>query len=345
MALFKALVTAEVDKDVLESAVSNDVEFVYDGYSIDHEVMDHERLKRIVGNYDILVCEYDTVSEDVLNEARNLKLIICCRGGVKSVIDLECAKSKGIIVCNNAGRNANSLADLVMGFILDMTRNITLTNKLIHSRVLTSSVSTKPGEYKDIVWGLNDDSPFQKYRGKAINEMTIGIIGFGNTGRMVAYKAHLFDMNVIVYDHHSDYKEHPDYVKFVSLNTLLENSDIISVNCSVNDESRGMCNSAFFDAMKNGSYFINTARGELVVEADLAVALKSGKLAGAALDVTAKEPIPSDSILLDVPNLILTPHIAGSSHDVQAKGTAQVIDSLKSWLDGVKPRYAVVYPR
>lgn len=344
MELLKALVTAEVDNSVLEKEFDGKVVFDYDGYNVNHEVLDHNRLKKIIGDYDILICEYDTISDDILHAANKLKLIICCRGGVKSVIDLECASSLGIIVCNNAGRNANSLADLVMGFILDMTRNITLTNNLIHSRILTSDTSTKPGEYKDVIWGLNDESPFRKYRGKSINEMILGIVGFGHTGKMVARKANLFDMKVIAFDSHSDMIDFPDYVKSVPLDVLIKESDIISMHCNVDETSRGMCDKQFFTTMKDGSYFINTARGELVVEEDLIGSLASGKLAGAALDVTAKEPISAGSPLLDAPNLIITPHIAGSSRDVQVKGTAQVVDSLNSFINCEKPKLAVVYP-
>lgn len=344
MGKLKALVTAEVIRSTLESRMGDKIDFIYDGYNIDHEVMEHQELVGKIKNYDILICEYDTISADVLEAAKKLKIIVCCRGGVKSVVDLEKAKELGIIVCNNAGRNANSLADLVLGFILDLTRNITLTNNLIHDKILTAEVSTKPGEYKDVVWGLNDDSPFQKYRGKAINEMTLGIIGYGNTGMEVARKAHIFDLNVIVYDHHSDQKGHPNYVKFVSLEKLLKESDIISVHCNVNDTSRGMFNREFFSKMKYGAYFINTARGELVIEEDLVESLKTEKLAGAALDVTVKEPIPSNSILLEAPNLIITPHIAGSSNDVQVRGTQQVIESLESYFNNEKPQLAVVYP-
>lgn len=344
MTQFKALVTAEVERNTLESNLSDVISFDYDGYYINHEVMPNSKLKQLVGGYDILICEYDTITKEIIDVASKLKIIICCRGGVSSVIDLDYAASKGIIVCNNAGRNANALSDLVMGFILNLTRNITVTDNLIHSRVLTSDRSTKPDEYKDVVWGLNDESPFQKYRGKAIDEMTLGIVGFGNAGRMVAQKAHFFGMTIISHDRFYDVTRKPDYVEFVNLETLLQKADIISINCSVDATSKGMCNKQFFAKMKDGAYFINTARGELVVEEDLAEALATGKLSGAALDVTSKEPIPSDSILLDAPNLILTPHIAGSSHNVQVKGTEQVISSLKSFMKGEKPELAVIYP-
>ena len=104
-----------------------------------------------------------------------------------------------------------------------------------------------------------------------------------------------------------------------------------------------MFNAETFAKMKKGSLFINSARGELVVEDDLIAALKSGHLAGAAIDVTVKEPIASDCPLLDAPNLLITPHIAGSSDDVQIVGTRMVVEALSAWLEGRKPPHCVVY--
>ena len=337
----KALVTAEVVKERLEDALADQMDFIYGGYNLDHVVMPHEELCRKVKDYEVLICEYDTISKDVFEAADRLKLIICCRGGVKSVVDLEEAKRRGIIVCNNIGRNAGSLSDLVMGFIFDLTRNITKTSNLVHSKVLVGAESTKPKEYQDVVWGLDNNSPFIKYRGRSINHMTLGVVGYGHTGRAVAHKANLFGMRVLAYSPHFAASNAPNYVQPVTLDELLAKSDIVSANCSVNDATRDLFGAKTFSKMKDGAYFINTARGETVVEEDLVAALKSGKLAGAALDVTRKEPIPADSPLVGCPNLIVTPHIAGSADDVQACGTFMVIESLQAYLEGSNPPHSV----
>ena len=132
---YRALVTAEIIKPMLEQ-FEDKIEFVYDGYNIDHEVMPHNELIEKVADYDILICEYDTIDRAVLDNAKNMKIIICCRGGVKSVIDIDAAMEKKIIICNNGGRNANAVSDLTMGYILDLTRNITLTNNLIFNKII-----------------------------------------------------------------------------------------------------------------------------------------------------------------------------------------------------------------
>lgn len=343
MSKYKALVTAEVIKSQLEEALAELVEFTYDGYNLDNEVMAHDELVEKIKDYDILICEYDTISADVFDAATKLKLIICCRGGVKSVVDLDKAMEKGIVVCNNAGRNAGAVTDMVMGYILNMTRNINFTNQLIHSKTITAEVSTKPSEYKDTVWGLDKDSPFIKYRGRSINHMTLGIIGYGHAGRILADKAKAFGLEILAYDPYSDFEGKPEYVTCATWEQVISQSDIISVHCALTPQTKNMFGEKEFNAMKEDAYFINTARGELVIEEELVDALKSGKLAGAAIDVTRKEPIPENSVLIGAPNLLITPHIAGSADDVQFCGTQMIIESLSDFLKGKKPHNCVVY--
>ena len=343
MGKLKALVTAETIPSILEANLGDIIDFTYDGYAIDHEVMSQETLISVISGYDILICEYDTISRAVLDAAENLKMIICCRGGVKSVVDLDAAMEKGIIVCNNGGRNAEAVTDMTMGYILDLTRNISQTSQMIHSKVLTADISTKPQEYQDTVWGLDNNSPFIKYRGRSINHMTLGIIGFGNAGKLLAKKADAFGMKILAYDPYSDFKDKPEYVDIANWNTVISESDIISVHCVLTPQTKNMFSKKEFDKMKDNSYFINTSRGELVVEEDLVNALKTRKLAGAALDVTRKEPISADSILIGVDNLIITPHIAGSADDVQFCGTKMIVESLNDFINGKKPRNYVVY--
>lgn len=342
MEKLKALVTAEVIKPILET-LSDRIDFEYAGYNIDHDVMPRDELKKRVKDIDILICEYDTIDEEIFDCAENLKFIVCCRGGVKTVIDLDKAMEKGVIVCNNGGRNANAVSDMTMGYILDLTRNITLTNNLIFNKVITTDVKSKPDEYRDTVWGLDNNSPFIRFRGDSVNHMTLGLVGFGHAGRLVAKKAQAFGMNILAYDPYIAPESVPEDVTLVKFDTLLKESDVISLHCVVTPQTKHLFKMAEFEKMKNTAYFINTARGELVDEADLIAALNSDKIAGAAIDVTAVEPIASDCPLLEAKNLIITPHIAGSSLDVQIQGTNMVVESLSDWLNDKKPNNCVVY--
>lgn len=337
---YRVLVTAEIDESLLNERFGNLMEFEYVGYHLNHMVLPHDELVHIIGKYDILICEYDTVTKDVFDAAERLKLIVCCRGGVKSVIDLDEAKKRRIDVCHNIGRNASAVADMVVAYALDLTRNISKTNALIHSRTITSDASSKPAEYKDTVWGLDNDSPFIRFRGRSLNHMVLGLVGFGHAGKMVAKRAAAFGMKILAYDPYVDFGDAPEYVTNVAWNDLLRCSDIISLHCVLNSQTNKMFSKREFSAMKEGSYFINTSRGAFVVESDLVDALKNGHLSGAALDVTNVEPISSNSELLEAPNLILTPHIAGSSEDVQSVGVTMVCESLQDFLDGVELRNA-----
>ncbi len=259
------------------------------------------------------------------------------------MIDLDRAMSQKVIVCNNLGRNAAAVSELVMAFLLDLARNVTKTTNLIHGRVITTDVRGKPAEYRDTVWGLDNDSPFIRFRGRSLNHMALGIVGFGSAGRQVAQKAAAFGMEILAYDPYVDPAKVPEGVRLVHLDELLATADAVTLHCVATPQTKGMFNAETFAKMKKGAFFVNTSRGELVVEDDLIAALKAGHLAGAAIDVTVKEPIASDSPLLDAPNLLITPHIAGSSDDVQIVGTRMVVEALSDWLAGRKPAHSVVY--
>ena len=339
---YKALITAEVIPSILEEFADR-IDFEYAGYALDHNVMPREELKERIQDVDIFICEYDTVDAEIFDCAQQLKLILCCRGGIKTVVDIEKAMEKGVIVCNNGGRNAGAVSDLVIGFMLDLTRNITLTDRLIHDRVITTDVKTKPEEYRDTVWGLDSESPFIRYRGRSLNHMTLGIVGFGYAGRLVAQKALAFGMNVLIYDPYIDTDKLPEGITAVKFDELLAEADIVTLHCVATPQTKNMFRAAQFAQMKEGALFINTARGELVDEDALIEALNSGHLAGAAIDVTREEPIAATSPLLDAKNLIITPHIGGSAYDVQVVGSHMLAEDLHRWLAGKKPKNCVVY--
>lgn len=327
----KALVTAEVEIEVLKNTVK-DIDFCAAGYCVDHVIMESKELAEIIADYDILISEFETVNAAVIEAAKNLKLIICCRGGVKSVVDIEAAKKKNIMIAHNAGRNANSVSELVMGYILDLNRNISKSDKLIHNKVITSDVRNIPSEYKDTIWGLDSNSPYVKLRGRSLKSMTLGLVGFGNVGRQVAEKASIFGLEIMIYDPIENSMAISENVKKCGFEELLEKADIVSLHCPLTSTNNDMMSFDQFKKMKKSAFFINTARGALVDEEALVWALKEGEIAAAAIDVTKTEPIPSDSPLLDAPNLIITPHIAGASDDVVKKGTEMVIHKLISFL-------------
>ena len=340
MADLKVLVTADVNRAEIEAFKGIDVE--YAGYILDYKVLHQDLLIEKCRDKDIIISEYDTVNATVIENARNLKLIVCCRGGVSSVVDLEAASTRGIFVCNTPGRNANSVSDMTIGLLIDITRHISQAHLQIFNKVITADSSSKPKEYKDTVWGLDAESPFVRFRGSPLKGKTLGLVGLGAVGRLVAAKARVFRINVVVCDPFLRPEQRPEDIRFVpAVEELVGMSDFISLHRATTDQTRGMFNARMFAKMKDGAFFINTARGALVDEAALIAALDSGKITAAAMDVACTEPIPNDSPLLRAKNLVLTPHISGSSSEVKDEGTHMVADSLRTFMNGETPSHCV----
>ena len=235
---------------------------------------------------DALIIGAHDFPKEVLRKASKLK-IICKHGAGLDNIPLETAKELGIIVCNAPDTNSNSVADLVFGLMLNVARGITLTNKLV------------------------DLGKWQTNIGVDVNNKNLGIFGFGAIGKCVAKRANGFNMKVWVYDPFVKQlpEEFKDYVCLTDKETVLKKSDFLTVHLPLNEETRNIISDVEMKIMKKGSYIVNTARGGIVNELSLYNNLKSGHLAGAALDVTEQEPINRDNPLLGCDNVIITPHI------------------------------------
>lgn len=324
----KALVLADINKNRLAEEFS-EIDFDYKGYAINNIVMDRIELKEIIVQYDILISEFDTVDKEIIDVATNLKLIICCRGGVSTVIDVPYAEKKGIIVVNTPGRNADAVAEYVIGQIIYNDRFLSITNELIHKDVLQNNRYIKPSEYGDSLWGMDDASPYHVYRGKGLKNIKLGIVGYGIVGSEVAKYAVNMGMKVMAYDHSP--KKMIEEVKKTDFETLLKTADIVSVHCS-NKNHKVLFSKNEFSLMRHGSIFINTARGDLVDEDALIHSIHIGHISKAILDVTRQEPLPIKHKLIAEPNIILTPHIAGATDRVIDYGTEMVIEHMKNFL-------------
>lgn len=326
----KALVLADIDRRI-EREFSQ-VIFEYKGYAVgNHIPIEHSELKNIIHEYDFLISEFDTIDKEIIYAATKLKMIICCRGGVNSVVDVVYASRKGIIVRNTPARNANAVAEYVLGIIINADRKLAKANTNVLDDTLQNQDFFLPKEYRDSLWGMDSKSPYHSFRGKGLSNITLGIIGYGNIGRTVANMANLLGINVLVYNHHPIISPVPAGIDVVDYDFLLKNSDYISLHCS-NREKKILISKSDFLKMKQGAYFINTARGNLVDEEALIEALEVEHLSGAALDVTTQEPLPPNSPLIKAKNIFLTPHIAGAADEVIQIGTDMVIYHLRNFL-------------
>ncbi|HUO34739.1 MAG TPA: phosphoglycerate dehydrogenase [Candidatus Acidoferrum sp.] len=253
------------------------------------------------------------VTADLLEKAPKLRVIGRAGVGVDNV-DLEAATRRGVLVMNTPGGNSVSVAEHTLALMLALARSVPQSNTSIHS-----------GKWE------KSSASGTELRGK-----TLGLVGFGRVGMEVARRAHALEMTVLAHDPYVTADAARELqVELVPLDDLLQRSDIVSLHTSLSASTEKMIDAATIAKMKKGARLINCARGELIDEAALAEALKSGQLKGAAVDTFAVEP-PKSSPLIGLPNLIATPHIAGSTAEAQEEvGTAIAVQVRDYLTDGV----------
>ena len=284
--------------------------------------LSREELLQAIPAYDALIVRSGTKVDAGLLEAGK-KLQVVGRAGIGvDNIDVRAATMRGIIVMNTPQANSIATAELTMTLMLALSRHI-----------VPAHTSLAAGE-----WRRADFVGIQLYR------KTLGIIGFGRIGRLVAHRAQAFGMEVLAYDTYVSEEVGRDLgVILVDREDLLAQSDFISLHTAATPETERMINAATIAQMKDGVHLINAARGPLIDEHDLADALKSGKVAAAALDVFRNEP-PEDSPLLDAPHVLHTPHLGASTVEAQRDVATQIVDQILDALRGSDFRNALNMP-
>ena len=261
-----------------------------------------EELPKVLPNYDGCVVRSRTkVRQPLIDLCPNLKVII--RGGVGlDTIDADYARSKGITVMNTPKASSASVAELAIGFMINLARNLCTAN---------TTMKAEKWEKK-------------AFEGSEIGWKTLGLIGIGNIGREVARRALALEMKVIACDPNVS---EVDGVRMVALDALLLEADYISLHLPKTKESADMIGKAQFEKMKTGVRIINCARGGIINEAALFEALTNGKVAGAALDVFGEEP-PTDWKLAKLDNVICSPHIGAATLEAQKRVGAEVAEKM-----------------
>ncbi|PLV60065.1 hydroxypyruvate reductase [Thermotoga sp. KOL6] len=270
------------------------------------EHLDKEKLMEIIPNVDVLVVRSATkVTADIIEAGKNLKIIARAGIGLDN-IDLQKAKEKGVKVLNTPGASAPSVAELTIGLMLACARHIA-----------RATISLKEGKWEKKV-----------LKGKELLGKTLGLIGFGNIGREVAKRALGFKMKVIAYDPARPETNLP--VEYVDLDTLLKESDIISLHVPLSESTKHIINKESIAKMKDGVIIINTSRGGTIDEEALYEALVNGKVYAAGLDVFEVEP-PNDEIrkkLLNLDNVVATPHIGASTVEGQKRVGKEIVEKI-----------------
>lgn len=284
------------------------------GETVEYDNISRDALLNEVKDTDIILCNKTVIDREVIANAEKLKYIGIFATGYNN-IDIPAARDRGIPVCNAGGYSTNAVVQQVMGYILMHYTKIPEYNSFVK----------EGGWVKSPVF-----SPLV-FTGDEVYGKTLGIIGYGSIGKAVKKAAEGLGMNVIV--NTRTVREDGETV-FVDRDTLFAISDIISVHCPLNDESRDMMNRDAFAKFKDGAFFINTSRGGVVDEYALADALNSGKLSGAAVDVLKQEPMSKNCPLLQAKNIIITPHTSWAPLATRQRLVNIVADNVRAYLNG-----------
>jgi glycerate dehydrogenase len=306
---------------------------VLDGYTLNPGDLSWEPLHRLA---ECNIFER-TAEHDILTRARDASIVLTNKTPLRSatlaampalryigvlatgydVVDLEQATRQNIVVTNVPAYGTNSVAQMVFTLLLELCNHAGL-----HSEAVRQGA-----------WSRNPDWCFWQKPLIELAGKTIGIVGYGRIGKKVAETAQAFDMKAIITSaHHA--ANLPPGISWGSLDEVFASADVVSLHCPLLTSTRGLVNAARIAQMKPGAFLINTSRGGLIVEEDLAEALRSGRLGAAALDVLTTEPPVASNPLIGVDNCIITPHIAWATRESRARLLDTAISNLEMWIDG-----------
>ena len=278
---------------------------------------DLSRTASLIGDAQAVILNKSRLTREVMEQCPHLQYIGLMGTGFDQV-DIAAAKERGITVCNVPDYSSDAVAQHTFALILNHFCRIS--------------------EYAaDCAAGGWTEKKFFSAFGRETHELagkTVGLVGCGGIGRRVAAIANAFGMQVLVYNRRPAALADISYIRCVPLEELLRRSDVVSIHCPLNDQSRGLIDAHALSLMKPTALFVNTSRGGIMDEAALAQALNEGRIAAAALDVLTEEPMSADTPLRTARNLVLTPHIAWAPVETRERLFAIVYENLKGWING-----------
>lgn len=270
-----------------------------------------------IGDAELITTNKTVIDRHTMEACPKLKYIGVLATGY-NVVDLDAAKEHGIVVTNVPAYSTDAVAQFTFALLLELTNQVGVHN---------SSV-------KDGGWVRSKDFSYSVMPTMELYGKTMGIIGYGSIGQRVADIAHAFGMKVLVSSRTEKKLPEGGWIRWVSREELFAEADVISIHCPLFPETKGMINREAIGLMKRTALVINTARGGCIVEQDLADALNSGRIAGAAVDVVSQEPMKEDNPLLTAKNIIITPHIAWAPREVRQRLLQIAGDNMGAFLAG-----------
>jgi len=265
---------------------------------------------------EIILTNKALLTEEVIADLPNLKLIVVTATGY-NVVDLQAASKRGIAVTNVPAYSTNSVAQFTFALLLELCHHVQAHSDAVHA-----------GE-----WSSSPDFCFWKHPQIELYGKTLGIVGFGNIGRQVARIACATGMKIVI-DKHASYASDVCEFDQMEMPDLLKSADVVSLHAPLTEETRGMINRETLALMKQSAFLLNTSRGPLVVDADLADALNSGQIAGAGLDVLTVEPPTDGNPLLTAKNCLITPHIAWATREARSRLMEVLYKNIASFVSG-----------
>lgn len=297
-------------------------EFLHEhGYEVvDGRGFTEEDIIADIADCDAAIIRTAKVTAKILDHAPKLK-ILARHGAGYDGVDLEAARRNGVIVCTAGGANSISVAELTIFYMLYCSRNF----KKVQNSYLT--------DYRYAKMGI----PKTELEGK-----TLGLVGLGHIGQLVAKKAALgFDMEILAYDPFAK-KELPDYIHLIEdRDELFRRSDYISLHVPATKETIHSISTHEFELMKDTAYLINTARGSIVDEQALVAALQTGQIAGAGLDVLETEPLDPNHPLIAMDNVLTAPHIGGATKEASSRSSVACAQAIHDFFSGKTPQFVV----
>jgi glycerate dehydrogenase len=282
-----------------------------------HDRTPADKIKERSLNADVLITNKTPLTEETINDLPHLKYIGVLATGY-NIVDTSAAKRRNIIVTNVPSYSTMSVAQLTFALLLELCHH-----------VQKHSDSVMEGKWAESVDFCNWDFPLIELSGK-----TLGIIGFGNIGKKVADIATVFGMNIIAASRHETDQSERKNFRWAETNEVLAQADIVSIHCPLLPETKGLINADSLKRMKRSAFLLNTSRGPVVVEPDLADALNNGIIACAAIDVLSIEPPLKDNPLFKAKNCLITPHIAWATKEARGRLMDIAVNNLAAFING-----------
>ena len=312
---------------VLDGYTLNPGDLTWDGFGEIGDIVVHDRVSytldgqeqvvEAVGDAEIVLTNKTPITREAIESMPKVKYIGVLATGY-NVVDIKAAKKRNITVTNIPTYGTFAVAQMTFALLLEICHHVGIHNEMVH----------------DGFWNRNPDWCFWKYPLIELADKTLGIIGYGRIGRAVGQIGLAMGMKVLVHDQYITDGDTLENVQIVELDEIFRKSDVITLHCPLTEHNKGLINKTAIDKMKKSAIIINTSRGPLIVEQDLADALNSGRIYGAAVDVVSHEPIEADNPLLSAEKCIITPHISWAPKESRERLMQAAVENLVKYLEG-----------